>query len=544
MCTKGPKEVATMSDQIEKLDASAIETAHTDTQGNGTSQSSTTSASVTAQDSETFNQASTSDIVSPVEDSKLELGPFPVIEELLDACINMLRSLIQAIKLTDDAPKDGLVLTRAVEALVLWGDRHQAFNGTLDKILYKSKKIRRMTILSLNLIARNISQGIWYKLPVEARWKLDSSSRDGVSPLLQTSRHIVYRLGYADGVEPDAEDSDDSSDGEDNNLALYLGELDNYVRCLIDLDSVLSNPVLDPEVTEHTEQQLFTSLENYHHFYLRIKDMFSGLSEDIAKHLGRANFRRYRRLCESRIFQRKQEAAVRENLLNFLDPLEKLPPLEMAERQGASNIETKTFHDSGVGTSIQTESIYAESALSSNVSVMGDGKYSTFPPLTKEAKAGAQFNCDACGQPLVVTKPWLWKRHLIDDLRPYLCIYPTCSSSKTYFATASAWIQHTKQAHAGSKLVAEHTCPFCLEVKNDETYGILTHVSKHLEVISAISIPRNDPDDDSASDAAVENTRVFTDPPMQKRFGCPFFKHDGISDKSCLNGWTSIRRLK
>ncbi|KAJ8131946.1 hypothetical protein O1611_g1675 [Lasiodiplodia mahajangana] len=496
-----------------------------------------------------FGHGSTLDGASLVEKSKHEPVAFNLIQKLLNTCIDSLRSLIRAIRSTDEASRDALMLTRAAETLALWGDRHQVFNGTLDKTLSKSKKIRRMTVLSLISIALSIRPDLRHTLLGETKLKSDSVARDGeVLPRLPLLLYMLYGLDHDNGFEVDIEvdveeegdssneeDDSNSSGGEYDDLKQCLEELDSYIRCLVDLDSVLLNPVLDPEAIERTkpepepepQPQQSTSLDKHHQFYLRIKDMFNDVSEDIANHLGRASFRRYQQLSEMRekaAHERERELDGEELVQNPLDVQ------AVVKSSRTSNLETETLHDSGLGASIRTKSVYAESALSSNVSAMGDGKHSTFPSLTKEAKAGIPFDCGACGRSIVVTKSRLWKRHLIEDLKPYL-----------------AWIHHMERNHASSELVAEFTCPFCFETTDGETHGILSHVSKHLEVISTISLSRNDPHDEMASDDdSVSNTTAEGITAESMRFVCPFVANDptGNHNHTCSIPWFNVDGVK
>lgn len=362
-------------------------------------------------------------------------------------------------------------LVRATQSLVLWGHRHCAFDGKLDEMLSRSKRIQHMTVSSLRLIGMAISKGISLKLNGDAKAHLDHEiEKLDVLPLLTQATSIIYSSSdYVNDFELGSDDGSSSGD-ELNTLMEQIEELNEYVGCLIELDLALENPVLDPDVIEKQGQQHNASLEleQHHYFYLRIKDLFANISDDIAAHLGKAHWHRYCQLSEIRRNAEEQE--------------KKTP--EVLDSQ-----DSKTWHDSGIGTSIQTGTVYAKT-IHSKVSAMGYGKYSPFPPLSKEAKSGDPFQCDACGQCIVVTKPRLWKQHLIKDLRPYLCIYPPCPCSQTAFPSRDAWMDHMKLDHRTSELFAKFTCPFCLERKEGETQSIVSHVSKHLETLSTIALPR------------------------------------------------------
>jgi hypothetical protein len=60
--------------------------------------------------------------------------------------------------------------------------------------------------------------------------------------------------------------------------------------------------------------------------------------------------------------------------------------------------------------------------------------------------------------------------------------------------------------HKTSDLLTKFACPFCNDVKEGETKGILTHISKHLEVIAAIVLPRDQTESADVADSEPSET--------------------------------------
>lgn len=70
------------------------------------------------------------------------------------------------------------------------------------------------------------------------------------------------------------------------------------------------------------------------------------------------------------------------------------------------------FIDSGLGGSIPNASENskpAHSEASSVASSMAEEAWEAFPQLTRDAKHGQPFHCDACGRVIMITRTGPWK---------------------------------------------------------------------------------------------------------------------------------------
>ncbi|RYP69483.1 hypothetical protein DL770_008233 [Monosporascus sp. CRB-9-2] len=377
--------------------------------------------------------------------------------------------------------------------LVLWDERHSVSDGSLDKALAKSTNVRKSAITVLHAILSTVSRGaigsVLYEQPAPRHIeKLD------LSALLQESRVTLYSADYIENEEPSSDENEDRSVVDERDaLGSQLRDLGSYTRCLNDLDSSLTNPVTDAGPGMRVDMAECTSLAPHHSYSIRIRDRFPKVSRRLADHLGEANLRRYQFISRMRL-----EAANAENGQDL--PLNIAGDMRAAGKPLSSRLDAATLPDSGIGTSIQTSTVYALSQASSFVSAMGDKPESVFPPLSKNAKSGKPFECDACGRLVVATRSRVWKKHLLEDLQPYICILPECSHSQTPLPDRMAWIKHVQVQHATAGFVGSSTCPFCKHSMPDETWRLLTHIAKHLEVISAIVLPRNDPDCNALSE--------------------------------------------
>ncbi|CAJ2505785.1 Uu.00g131790.m01.CDS01 [Anthostomella pinea] len=415
---------------------------------------------------------------------------------LLRAATWLLQGTVKATKndQCNNGSKVTMALTRALEGLALWDERHSVSEGRLDTILEMSTRVRNATLSSLCRVVSTISNSIIPKLSGDASRLELEAVMEGFTNGFNLAR--IIDEDDEDDSNLDDDIDDDNTDSERETLDDHLKDLDEYIRGLNDLDSSLANPAMDavtvPSRTSTEKavplaKQGSSPLSRQHFYSLRIRDLFPEVSDYLADHLGQSNWERYCLILGTREQGAKQ---VDEDD----PPLDIEYTLRNPSWYGSSRPGAATLPDSGVGTSLQTYTAL-RSQLSSAVSGIGDGFYSAFPSLSKEAKAGKPFECDACGRQVVVTRSRLWKKHLLDDLQPYICIVPGCEVDRTPFPSQIAWIEHIRSKHSSTDFLQHLCCPFCKVSAPREVFGMLTHIAKHLEVISAIPLPRYDPDD-------------------------------------------------
>lgn len=76
------------------------------------------------------------------------------------------------------------------------------------------------------------------------------------------------------------------------------------------------------------------------------------------------------------------------------------------------------------------------------------------PTMPESTKSGLPFECHYCWTIQTVTNRRMWKKHVFQDLRPYICTFEGCDMK--VFADRSSWFSHELQAHR-----VEWCCPFC-----------------------------------------------------------------------------------
>ncbi|PGH21540.1 hypothetical protein AJ80_03099 [Polytolypa hystricis UAMH7299] len=126
-----------------------------------------------------------------------------------------------------------------------------------------------------------------------------------------------------------------------------------------------------------------------------------------------------------------------------------------------------TGSDSGM-----TQTSYAETLLTGQAAM-------SIPPPPKESANGAHFECPYCYYIISIRSRSSWARHIFDDLMPYICILPDCTSPN-------------RLSDKGLKI----DCTLC---KDEVAAGYIfeKHLARHLEELALFAMPR---------DAVGENT--------------------------------------
>ncbi|KAI9769209.1 MAG: hypothetical protein M1840_004338 [Geoglossum simile] len=172
----------------------------------------------------------------------------------------------------------------------------------------------------------------------------------------------------------------------------------------------------------------------------------------------------------------------------------------------------------------------AESASSAPSSYAGETLRVEVPPRPKgkEGKDLDFFKCPYCLTTKLIKNDRAWKKHVLGDLRPYVCTFPDCDLLEHFFDTREEWYKHEVQQHRvewfcnieghqfteisdflehmelahDTTFNASHrsllsmfrrpsrsltgTCNLCLRPSSN----LKSHISRHLEQIALFALPR------------------------------------------------------
>jgi hypothetical protein len=68
-------------------------------------------------------------------------------------------------------------------------------------------------------------------------------------------------------------------------------------------------------------------------------------------------------------------------------------------------------------------------------------------PVASGSTTDDAFVCPYCCSPQRVMSEELWKKHVFNDLKPYICTFPSCELEDQIFADRSQWWQHETEVH-------------------------------------------------------------------------------------------------
>ncbi|KAF2230784.1 hypothetical protein EV356DRAFT_324935 [Viridothelium virens] len=71
------------------------------------------------------------------------------------------------------------------------------------------------------------------------------------------------------------------------------------------------------------------------------------------------------------------------------------------------------------------------------------------PDAPKLAPGSKEFECPYCCiiLPISHAKASKWRRHVLEDLEPYNCVFENCSDHRLFFQDKNSWISHMRSAH-------------------------------------------------------------------------------------------------
>lgn len=105
-----------------------------------------------------------------------------------------------------------------------------------------------------------------------------------------------------------------------------------------------------------------------------------------------------------------------------------------------------------------------------------------------------------------LTANLMHRQHVISDLQPYVCVIPTCGSSRLPFPDKKTWLCHLELEHNFTEVSAQMKCPLCQEraVKT-------THLMRHLEEISLTILPASTESDGKSDEGSEASSEVAFD---------------------------------
>ncbi|KEY74960.1 hypothetical protein S7711_01308 [Stachybotrys chartarum IBT 7711] len=398
----------------------------------------------------------------------VEINSSSTASQLTVECLNTFRKVLKQLS---DNPKASRAsfqsLKQSYSSLALWEAGYGIGQGKLDASLAQSRTLRESLLELLVSVSKTLTDRV---LPLSNLGQVEEMtiSYSGlVSITTDASKEV---LQDADGDSGDESASDSSSVLFLDDWSEIAEDLSTDVQCILDLDPIIDCPAPDQARSNTTRDRGTIQWQPHISYSDKIKNRFPKAEASLVERLAQANWDRFLRTKASR-----------ENYLAAQKCAEK-----EVEMRGPLTEPVSKFHDSGLGTTAYSGTSYAETVMSYRANERDSIR---IPPLPDGAKEGKKFDCLACGRRLIIKSNSAWKKHIYEDLCPWVCHDLGCKYDNNIFDDRSDWIDHLGLQHGMAPEWKGFECPLCSEDTGDGKFVISRHLSDHLEEISLAALP-------------------------------------------------------
>ncbi|KAI1820532.1 hypothetical protein F4861DRAFT_54298 [Xylaria intraflava] len=243
--------------------------------------------------------------------------------------------------------------------------------------------------------------------------------------------------GEADDLDEDMEDLLMYDDFEfDTELGQLANEVADTVGNLLRLSTSLRNPAPHDRFlsAEYAKTYYFEAHDKAH-----VEAKFPKASQTLITRLGRA-------LSERRKYFKYRESHHERLASDLLDSgrsgigarSKVASSVPMAMRLTGS---VPVFEECDEDERSDTDFSQASFAITAP-----DSDPPSIPPLPKRAYNGP-FQCPFCFMVISVSNTYQWKKHVLRDLRPYVCLAEDCTSAGRQYDCYREWMNHMSQKH-------------------------------------------------------------------------------------------------
>lgn len=430
-----------------------------------------------------------------------------VAASLFDAIVAVL------ITITRTAPqKESARLRGELERLVLWGGSFSLSDGQLDELLSRSSELRHAILSALCELGNVVKDDL---LPafVGAHKNEDVSSLHMIDDLRLLLEKAASILDASD------EKADPETLSENGSLRSLRSDVDEifedialYIDCLMDLSPALDSPVLDPELdrpVQETVESFNVSSSQSMVFCRHVRDRFPKMAKFLVERFGEANATRVDRLKAIRDKAADPGGLLTHGLRTQLGGIGKQwhsgsgPKMTASSAYSTHNTES-VFDEPYSGSNPKDKMFGDDSSVTTFAT--GSTSFSTLqkhrprvPPLPNDAAERRPFKCSICHHVLArVHTRAAWKKHVFEDLQPYVCTIQECTKPKLRFQSSLEWANH-ETAHRNTR--ANASCPFCVCDKDlSRPADYFKHTAEHMREISLAVLPPNLEADEDDSD--------------------------------------------
>ncbi|KAF8244931.1 hypothetical protein K440DRAFT_604422, partial [Wilcoxina mikolae CBS 423.85] len=385
----------------------------------------------------------------------------------------------------------------------------------------------------------------------------------------------------------------------------YENDVKIELECLTtDITEIVTNLyrlsviIRHPAPRDRTQKFAAIDVSHFELFDIRhVQEKFPEAPEYLVRRLGRANTKRRQILT----YYEKHH----EKIFKYIDVNVPEFPVAMPKQQdsvrvvdpvniGYSREDTKTdMTETTPATYCQpapdivevaSEAGQSETSYATSISSSSSSRHEfsvPLPPNSKFAFEGYPFKCPYCFQMIEVHDNRSWKKHLFEDLQPYVCTFEDCPKPDRMFDSRAEWFEHELHLHRREwfcnvcnvifstaalaemhlrekhddlfvkaqvlaavdrcqrAITTDQGCPLCGEAHPPSR--IRSHLARHLQVLALLALPRLiGVDLENVEFIAVDAQRPRVDNASLTKFEDPMLRPSQRSEDTELNMETNF----
>ncbi|KAI8943304.1 hypothetical protein NX059_001324 [Plenodomus lindquistii] len=236
------------------------------------------------------------------------------------------------------------------------------------------------------------------------------------------------------GSESDSDDDVHHEQLPSTELGQLATEVTDINTCLMRLSMVIGNPAPHDQFKEsrNFDRTYFEPFDIDH-----VRGKFPASSDYLALRLGKANSRRRQYLSYREAHRKRLNRGLDQEEPD--DTVEGTVASSMKSnfKQPTTYIDLEGFDDAINDTLSQTS--YASSTH--------DAARLQPPPRPESTKPDDPVECPLCFRFVTVETDKAWYKHVYQDIQPYMCTAPNCTTADQTYESRHEWFQHETQFH-------------------------------------------------------------------------------------------------
>ena len=365
-----------------------------------------------------------------------------------------------------------------------------SFESEVAPALWKDE-MGRLRVWAANIGAHKTGQS-----SLDHRLRDSSHIREQTVRLLGRLQRIIEDID--DALNHTVEDDDFSDISEQSDDEDKLTEMQSIYQALRDtinnlfqLSMVIRQPAQHDRLlgTKRSDASFYEHFDRQH-----VMGKYPEVGEEILNRLGLAISQRRAVLR----YRERHRMKLGQGLSSAIEDEEEGKSAKLSDTVAT------TFIEVSPATKDEWESQTVASKTSYAATLLNGAEGATLPKPPKGSANGAPFECPFCFTIITIGNRSAWARHIFNDLMPYLCIFPECSTPHKLYESRREWFAHLHDRHSIQDNPDTSTdCPLCL-ASIPGGKQLERHVGRHLEELALFALPRSDEDDGDPFDSDEE----------------------------------------